>query len=157
MESIGSRVRHLRQKAGLSMDELAKNILMPSKDSDLLKPTTSATISNIENGRNNPSADIIIALSDFFNVSTDWILKGKEFVKSSGLDSLDIPMAKFEELQITSVGREQILHIAGKINERSRDVIELYNKLQVVSEEVSLYKDLIDQISKQNQEEPPKE
>jgi transcriptional regulator with XRE-family HTH domain len=69
------------------MDELARNIHIPipvptnSPKAYLTKTITSATVSNIENDKNNPSADIIIALSDFFNVSTDWILKGKEFVK----------------------------------------------------------------------------
>lgn len=66
----------------LSMDDLAKKIMVPSKDNpDTLKPITSATVSNIENGKNNPSAEITIALSNFFNVSTDWILTGKEFVE----------------------------------------------------------------------------
>ncbi|MFD0587829.1 helix-turn-helix domain-containing protein [Paenibacillus sp. GCM10027627] len=83
IDTIGTRINNLRQEAGLTMDELAKRILLPVKNSNELKPTTSATISNIENGRNNPSADITIALSNFFNVSTDWILKGIEFNQSN--------------------------------------------------------------------------
>lgn len=66
------------------MDELARNIHIPvvgAGDVVAYRTITSATISNIENDKNNPSADIIIALSEYFNVSTDWILKGKEFVK----------------------------------------------------------------------------
>lgn len=40
---------------------------------------SASSISNIENDRHSPNSDIVIALSEFFNVSTDWLLKGEEF------------------------------------------------------------------------------
>lgn len=70
-DSIGNRVRFLRLSKGLTMDELANQITHTK--------VTKATIGNLENDRNKPGIDLIIALSKFFGVSTDWILTGEEF------------------------------------------------------------------------------
>lgn len=70
--NIGSRIKMLRKQHGVTMDELAKflNISTPN-------------ISRYEQGRYNPSSDTIIALSQFFNVSADWLLTG---FTSSGIE-----------------------------------------------------------------------
>ncbi|MFK4997880.1 helix-turn-helix domain-containing protein [Bacillus sp. N9] len=57
----------MKKKALLSMSKLGDKI-----------GTKSSTISNWENERKQPSAKMIISLSEFFNVSTDWLLKGEE-------------------------------------------------------------------------------
>lgn len=71
MNTIGERVRELRTKKRLSMDALAKSIAIPLREKDTnkilaYKPTTSASISNIENDRHRPSLDMAIALAEFF-------------------------------------------------------------------------------------------
>ena len=38
-------------------------------------------ISHYENGNRNPSLEMLIALSDYFNVSIDYLIKGEEFQK----------------------------------------------------------------------------
>ena len=38
-------------------------------------------ISHYENGKRNPSLEMLIALSDYFNVSIDYLIKGEEFQK----------------------------------------------------------------------------
>ena len=38
-------------------------------------------ISHYENGNRNPSLEMLIALSDYFNVSIDYLIKGEEFHK----------------------------------------------------------------------------
>lgn len=81
-DSIGDRVRFLRLKKGLTMEMLAETLKIPIVNengnvSDY-KHVTKATIGNLENNRNKPNIDLIIAISDYFNVSTDWILKGQE-------------------------------------------------------------------------------
>lgn len=63
--TIGHRIRSLRTTKGISMSALADQI-----------GTKSSTISDWENGRNLPGAKLIIELSDFFKVSTDWLLRG---------------------------------------------------------------------------------
>ncbi len=62
---IGSRIRMLRTKMKLSMDELAARI-----------DSTSGTISNIENGFSMPSGETLLRLSETFQLSVDWIMHG---------------------------------------------------------------------------------
>lgn len=66
MQEIGSRVREIRTRLGHSMDSFAKLI-----------GSTSATISNIENGQVVPSGAILLKISKTCNVSADWILTGE--------------------------------------------------------------------------------
>lgn len=65
--SIGQRIKYLRQKAGISMETLAEGI-----------KSNTGTITYWENDKRLPGAEYIVRLSDFFNVSTDWLLKGEE-------------------------------------------------------------------------------
>jgi len=65
MQEIGSRVREIRTRLGHSMDSFAALI-----------ESTSATISNIENGKSVPSGAILMKISKACSVSADWILSG---------------------------------------------------------------------------------
>jgi transcriptional regulator with XRE-family HTH domain len=62
---IGGRIRALRAKLQLSMEEFAQLI-----------ESTSATVSNIENGYTMPGGETLIRLSQRLNVSADWVLFG---------------------------------------------------------------------------------
>ncbi|WP_182201405.1 helix-turn-helix domain-containing protein [Paraliobacillus salinarum] len=65
MKTIGARIKKLRKENKVSMATLGKSI-----------GTDSANISNWENNKRIPGGKFIIALSNYFNVSTDWLLKG---------------------------------------------------------------------------------
>lgn len=39
------------------------------------------SLSYYENGKRSPDVDTLIALSNYFNVSIDYLIKGKEFVE----------------------------------------------------------------------------
>lgn len=67
MNTIGSRIRFLRGEVSISQAKLAKQI-----------GVSSGNVGEWEAGRSKPGADALIALSDFFDVTTDWILTGKE-------------------------------------------------------------------------------
>ena len=67
MKTIGERIKHLRNKKGLSMAGLEKAI-----------NAATGNVNNWEKNRRIPSGNNIIALSRYFNVSTDWLLTGKE-------------------------------------------------------------------------------
>lgn len=73
LRSIGNRVRSLRLGSGLSMKGLAEKITEQTGVT-----ISSGQISDWENGYKNPSAPGLVALSLFFQVSTDWILKGSD-------------------------------------------------------------------------------
>lgn len=127
LKTIGQRVRHLRQQKEISMDELAKSIRIPVMDGELTmhRSTTSATISNIENDKNNPSAEIIIALSNFFKVSTDWILTGKEF-EHKDLSLMDAVMDEAVEYSAPLIIRQlkEMQDNLDRINEENRFIRE---------------------------------
>lgn len=73
LKSIGTRIRSLRLGTGLSMKALAEKITEHTGVT-----ISSGQISDWENGYKNPSAPGLIALSLFFQVSTDWLLKGSD-------------------------------------------------------------------------------
>jgi transcriptional regulator with XRE-family HTH domain len=62
---IGGRIRALRSKLQLSMEEFAQLI-----------ESTSATVSNIENGYTMPGGETLIRISQRLNVTADWVLFG---------------------------------------------------------------------------------
>lgn len=66
-KEIGLRIRTLRKKKGLSMEAFSRRV-----------HSTSATISNIENGKSIPGGAILMSISEAFHVSVDWILHGKD-------------------------------------------------------------------------------
>lgn len=65
MQTIGGRIRDLRRKKGVTATEVARATAIPKSN-----------ISCFENNRSKPSVDALIRLSNYFEVSADWILKG---------------------------------------------------------------------------------
>ena len=62
---LGARIAALRRNIGLSQAELAARLqISPS------------TVGMYEQGRREPAADILVALSQIFGVSTDYLLTG---------------------------------------------------------------------------------
>ena len=58
-----NRIKSLRQKKGLSQQELAKLLFV-----------NQTAVSQWERGVTNPSTDTAIALADFFDVSLDYLV-----------------------------------------------------------------------------------
>ncbi|NEW04642.1 helix-turn-helix domain-containing protein [Paenibacillus sp. SYP-B3998] len=73
-DSLGFRLKALRIAVGLTQEELAKNISLVSKSSELR-----SLIASYELNNSKPPIDVIVKLSDYFNVSCDFLLRGKEF------------------------------------------------------------------------------
>lgn len=67
MHTIGLRIKYLRKKNGDSMSKLGMAI-----------GTDSANISNWENDKRIPGGKFIIALAEYYNITTDWLLRGQE-------------------------------------------------------------------------------
>jgi len=62
---IGERIKELRKSKGITATFVAQNI-----------GVTSSVLSEIERNKNKPTIDKVVALSDFFGVTTDYLLKG---------------------------------------------------------------------------------
>lgn len=65
--TIGDRLTELRKSRGLSQEELAAQLTL-----------TRQTISKWELGQSSPDVEYVIALCDYFGVTTDYLLKGTE-------------------------------------------------------------------------------
>lgn len=61
--SFALRLKELRTKRGLTMEQLGNDIGI-----------TRASISNYENEQKKPSLDIVIRLADYFQVSIDYLV-----------------------------------------------------------------------------------
>lgn len=65
MDSFAERFKYLRNLARLSQAEFAHMIKL-----------SQGRLSDIERGKNKPSADTLVAVSEFFNISASWLLQG---------------------------------------------------------------------------------
>ncbi|GMQ61168.1 helix-turn-helix domain-containing protein [Vallitalea maricola] len=80
MQSLGERIKYLRELNNLNQDELAKAF-----------NGNKSTVSRIEKNQTNPTSIILLAIANFFNVSTDWLLTGEEKVHTKQSNSIDLP------------------------------------------------------------------
>ena len=77
--TIGGRLKELRLKAGISQEQLAKELHFGSK----------SMVSQYETNKRAITIDALLEYSQRFNVTTDWILKGilaPEFVSAKELN-----------------------------------------------------------------------
>ncbi len=66
-ESVGERLRKLRNGRNLTIPEVAR-----------ITGVGKGSLSDLENNKNNPSKINLIRLSEFYGVSADWILFGDQ-------------------------------------------------------------------------------
>ncbi|MGE5605517.1 MAG: helix-turn-helix domain-containing protein [Bacteroidota bacterium] len=67
MESVGERLRALRNARNLTIPEVAR-----------LTGIGKGNLSDLENNKNNPGKINLVRLSEFYGVSADWILFGDQ-------------------------------------------------------------------------------
>lgn len=63
--NLADRIQQLRKSHGLSQEKLAEHLGVSRQ-----------AVTKWENGQSTPDVDKIIAMSDFFSVTTDYLLKG---------------------------------------------------------------------------------
>ncbi len=76
---LGSRIKQLRLKAGLTQVELAKTL-----------DVSSALISAYELGERKPSLEILVELAGQFGVSTDYLLGIDRAIPAGRMDGLSL-------------------------------------------------------------------
>ncbi len=64
---LSERIQHLRKSRGMSQEELAEEIGVSRQ-----------AVSKWESEQSMPDLEKVILLSDFFGVTTDYLLKGRE-------------------------------------------------------------------------------
>ena len=107
MSSIGARIAHLRAKRGMSQEELAK----------LLKIGKS-TLGMYETDKREPSHETTTRIADYFEVTIDWLLTGRERTMESVI--LDDHDSKAYELfqKLGDKGKDYILDLMEKMVEQ---------------------------------------
>lgn len=79
MDTIGERLRYLREQLGVSQQKVSENTGI-----------SRGNLSNYEKNRVKPGSNTLAELAKFYNVSSDWILTGKtstELNKANDLSS----------------------------------------------------------------------
>lgn|SRR5690554_6826309 len=87
MHQIGERIKKERKKRGISQRNLANRINI-----------SHTTIARIEKGETKPDASTTIALADFFQVSTDYIL-GRADKRPEAIKPKEIFKSPYKETQ----------------------------------------------------------
>lgn len=67
-DTIANRLRCLRAEHDMSQEKLAEEL-----------DVSRTTVLHVENGDRMPSLFVVMAYAEYFNVSVDWILYGKEY------------------------------------------------------------------------------
>lgn len=99
MKPYSNRIRELRQAKSLNQEQLAEKIGL-----------TKQAISQYERGDRKPSMDVLEALCDFFNVSSDYLL-GKDdvtlrFVNSDDLLKLEDKSGYYVDAETAKIAQE---------------------------------------------------
>lgn len=89
--TIADRIQSLRKTKGISQEELADQIGVSRQ-----------AISKWESEQSCPELDKIILLSDYFDVTTDYLLKGIEAKSDTG-EKIDVPEKSREDAKITKI------------------------------------------------------
>ena len=90
---IADRIQDLRKKKGLSQEELADKMGVSRQ-----------AVSKWESGLSTPDLERILLLSDFFEVTTDYLLKGTECGAMAGRERSRILYIGFAVLSSTIAG-----------------------------------------------------
>jgi Predicted transcriptional regulators len=115
METIGDRIRYARKRGNLTISQVKE-----------VTGLSVGNLSDIENSKIFPSSNALIKLSEALQVSTDWILTGKEFNLSKNniqevLSEKDVELLKKYNLLSEDKQRDIQGFINVSLNSRKND------------------------------------
>ncbi len=83
LKESGMRIKELRKKAGITQEQLAEELGVTNK-----------TICYIENGVRGTTIDNMALIAEYFGVSIDYLVHGKETVDPIGVVLLELDAEK---------------------------------------------------------------
>ncbi|MCC0694252.1 helix-turn-helix domain-containing protein [Clostridioides sp. ES-S-0190-01] len=109
MDTLGKRIAYLRNSRKLTQRKLM----------DILK---FENLGKFETGGRKPNCDILMSIADYFDVSTDWLLYGKEKVNSNN----SVKENREDYLYNLHVTDDEmmVLNLYRQLNERDKIKIE---------------------------------
>lgn len=109
---VGMRIAQLRREHNMTQRELARALnVSPS------------AIGMYEQGRRQPSADLIVAICDTFSISTQWLLTGRPYTGTDFEQDLKMLLRDPGEERLGSTSQEEVealLKGMGKCRKESR-------------------------------------
>jgi transcriptional regulator with XRE-family HTH domain len=110
LESIGKRFKHLRKMMKMSQVKFAQAIGI-----------SQGTLSDIEKDKFKPSIETVISASGYFNISTDWLLKG------TGPGPGEVPVREKRQVELSPLEREILEKFRELDEEGKREVAHFVN------------------------------
>ena len=89
---IGERIKELRKEKGLNQSTLAKAV-----------NSSTAMISVIEANKSKPTLELLTKFSEFFQISTDYLLKGEEPARISAKEREILDVLRKDEAMTDAV------------------------------------------------------
>jgi transcriptional regulator with XRE-family HTH domain len=109
--SLGKRLAKLREKRGLDQAQLGESLNL-----------SKSTISAYERDTRSPNPEIIVSIAEYFNVSTDYLLRGDIRPQN---EIIDEEVHEFLE-KINELGEREQEYLRGKVN----DWIDMLKKMK---------------------------
>jgi len=106
MVSIGSRLKYIREKRGWSQTFVCKKLSIPN-----------STLSGYERDYRSPDPEVLIKLSDIYEVSVDWIL-GKEDSRNN------LPSAEDLQTTLQALKEKRARWGARKLSDSEQEMLE---------------------------------
>lgn len=124
IDTIGERVKQLRDRAGLSQGGLAQLVAREANETDYHQTAISA----IERGTKRPSVQVLAALAKILNTNTDYLL---------GLTDDEKPASDLEDQVVVGVHdqeerrllQETVDLLSGKSRDEQRYIVDLVRRL----------------------------
>lgn len=123
MSCIGERIHFLRTNNKMTQQELADKT-----------GVSRGNLSNYEKNKFLPASETIIALAEFFNVTTDWLLTGKEPTTTEEVAPPPAPALTDIEKQCLAKFNQLTYEQQIRILERMSVYIEEFNKKAILSD-----------------------
>lgn len=115
MKNIGDRIKELREEKGITQSELGSILGISGK-----------TISNYEKSDRQPSLELISKISDFFQVSTDYLINGKESIATDK----GVVKIKFKSGNLATIKKEETQLLIKMLEENLIDAETLIAELK---------------------------
>ncbi|WP_052126292.1 helix-turn-helix domain-containing protein [Ureibacillus massiliensis] len=96
MENINERIKNLRKLLNLNQTTFAKAIGI-----------SQAALSDLEKGKSKPSIETLISISDKFNISIDWIIRGRKTGEEQGIGKFPIHFDKLYNIVMDTIWEEK--------------------------------------------------
>ncbi len=105
LKECGKRIQQFRKERGLTQEQLAEKLNVSEN-----------TIAKIESGLRRPSIDFLLELSDFFGVSTNYLVLHPEDMGGSLNEKIDEAITQIDStIEKLLIKREELLKMKSEL------------------------------------------